>query len=230
MPSLTQTTLSAAIAVNQTTFTVASTSDIKNPSGGFKQKIYVIDPYSQKGELMIVESVPSSGVVSVTRLDQFKAPHASGSIVLIAGLDPTLGATFYEYNPSGYAVADPGFTSPWVNVLTGEQWLFSSITNTWVRGFNSAGGFSGPTAAHASGTAAMVISGPLFHVTGSSAVTSITMPVGYAGGPITVISDGAWTWTTGACTAASVGAQVAGTTVQFQYDFAAAKWVASGRA
>ena len=54
MAQITQTTLSAAVTVNQTVFTVASATNLSAPANNFYQKIYVIDPGSCKGELMTV--------------------------------------------------------------------------------------------------------------------------------------------------------------------------------
>ena len=44
MPSLNNTTLSAAMTSSATQLVVASATYISAPTGGFKQKIYVIDP------------------------------------------------------------------------------------------------------------------------------------------------------------------------------------------
>jgi hypothetical protein len=224
MASLTQTTLAAAVTAGATSITVASASNIKNPTGGFYQKIYVIDPNQMKGELMTVLSF--SGVqVQVSRLDAFKGPHLSGSIVVIADVDP-LGARFYECNPIGSPATDPGFTTPYINVVTGEQWLYSSLSGGWVAGWNNPAA-KGVTAALASGdTAAPTPSGPLFHMTGTSAVTSITIPVGFAGGSFTVISDAAWTWTL-TNNIGCAGTAVAHEVVTFWYDSATAFFYAS---
>ncbi len=227
--ALTSTTTSAAISSGDTIIPVASVTNLSNPVKGMTQKIYVMDQGSYKGELMAVDEVIGTTAIRVTRLDTFRSAHMSGSLILIANVDPTI-SRFHTHNPTGYQVANTSSTTPWVNVTTGEQWLYSSVTGTWVPGF----GNPAPkveTASHASGTAAMVVSGPLFHVTGTGAVTSITVPLGYNGGEILVINDGAWTWTAANnIGAASVGAQVAATVTRFMYDYTNSKWVANGRA
>ncbi len=224
MPSLTQTTLSAAITANQTTFVVGSTTYISAPTNNVKQRIYVIDPGQMKGELMIVEAIPVSGTITVSRLEGSRSAHTSGSIVLVASIDPTL-AVFYETNPTGSALTDPGYTTPWVNILTGEQWLWSSVSLNWVSGWNNPAP-KNVTAAVASVAGATLPSGPLFHMTGTNAVTSFTIPVGFAGGSFTVINDAAWTWTL-TNNIGCAGTAVANEAITFFYDSATAKFYAS---
>jgi hypothetical protein len=226
MASLTQTTLSAAITASQASIPVASAAHIVAPSGGYYQKIYVIDPNGMKGELMTVLAV-SGTQVSVSRLDEFKGPHASGSIVLMADLDPVSGACFYTTNPVGTPAADPGLTVPYVNVVTGEQWIYSSVTGGWVPGWNNPAVGKGCTTAIASGdSAAVTPTGPLFHVTGSSGVTSFVIPVGFAGGSFMTINDGAWTTTAGN-NVGSTTTQVATSTTTWTYSTSDAKFYCS---
>jgi hypothetical protein len=217
--ALTQTTLSAAITATQTTFTVASGTNLSNPTLGKFQAIYVIDPGQTKGELMTVLSV-ASATVTVARLDQFKAAHASGSIVLIANVDPTL-STFYEYDPSGAPPsASQPLTTPWVNAVTGEQWLIG-LNNIWVPGWNNRSSIKGVTAAVASAAGLIVPSGPLFHITGTAAITGFTIPTGFAGGSFNVIPDAIFTWTA-ANNIALAGTAVVSKTIEFTYDANAA--------
>ena len=136
MANPTQTTLSAAILVNQTTFAVASTANISAPTNGQFQKIYVLDPGQTRGELMIVTGVPSSGVVQVSRLDEFKSPHISGAIVIIQAIDVTLEPVFVERDPNPVPITTPTQTMV-LNVTNGGQWLYSSVTGTWVPGFGN---------------------------------------------------------------------------------------------
>src|SRR5579862_5743141 len=97
--SLTQTTLSAAITAGQTSFAVASATNLSSPTNNFFQKIYVIDPGSTKGELMTVLAV-SGTMVTVSRLDEFKAPHLSGAIVIINPIDTSIADGFLGKDPS----------------------------------------------------------------------------------------------------------------------------------
>ena len=226
MANPTQTTLSAAILVNQTTFAVASTSNISAPTNNQFQKIYVLDPGSTRGELMIVTGVPSSGVVTVSRLDEFKAPHVSGAIVIIQAIDVTLEPVFVERDPHTVPITTPTQTMV-LNVTNGRQWLYSSVTGTWVPGFNNTSAPLSPTAAITATAAVLPApSGPLCHVaaSGTPAVTGITMPTGFTSGSITLIPDAAFTWTTGDGSIAVGGTAVQYKALTFTYDWNAAKW------
>jgi hypothetical protein len=231
MANPTQTTLSGAILVNQTQFAVASTSNIAAPTNGQFQKIYVLDPGQTRGELMIVTGVPSSGVVQVSRLDEFKSPHVSGAIVIIQAIDVTLDPVFIERDPQVVPITAPTQTMV-VNVTNGRQWLYSSVTGTLVPGFGNTAAPQQCTAA-VTATAAVLPapSGPLFHVaaSGTPAVTGITMPTGFAGGAITIIPDAAFTWTApaGASTFAVSGTAVALKALTCTYDWATALWYPS---
>ncbi len=226
--SLTQTTLSAAITVNQTTFSVASASNLSAPVNNFQQKIYVVDPGSMRGELMTVVAL-SGTAVTVSRLDEFKCPHVSGAIVIINPIDSSVANGFVGRDPNPVPETTPVLT--WiVNVVTGAQWLYSSVTATWVPGFNNN---TAPPAATAVVTATAAVlpapSGPLFHVaaSGTPAVTGITRPNGFTSGSITLIPDAAFTWTTGDGSIALAGTAVALKTLVFTYDWNAAKWYPS---
>lgn len=218
--ALTQTTLSAAITANQLSFGIASATGVSGPTGGFMQKIYVIDPNGQRGELMTVTAL-SGTTVSVSRLDSNRGSHPSGSIVLVASIDPTIPG-FKAFNPSGAPLVDPGDSTPWVNVVTGEQWIWSSVALNWVPGWNNPNANKGVTAAVASAAGVILPSGPLFHVTGALAITGFTIPVGYAGGGFTIIPDGTFTWTA-AGNIALAGTAVVSKELTFGYDPAAAK-------
>lgn len=224
--ALTQTTLSAALAVNQNTFGVASATNLSNPVGNFYQKIYVIGPGQAKGELMTVIAV-SGTQITVSRLDEFKAFWPSGSVVLIGPIPistqlygyPAPGGGFQEYDPPGASATQQTSTaasvqySPWVNIVTGKQWIWSTVLNCWVPGWQNSEPPSVSDAV-ASAAAAITPSGPLFHVTGALAITGITRPIGFAHGSFTMIPDHAaasFTWTTGDGSIA-----VAGTAIQFR--------------
>ena len=119
--------------------------------------------------------------VTVSRFPGAAVSHASGAMVL-AG-PPNL---FFGYNPTG---ATDGPATPWVNVYTGQQWLYSSVTGTWVPGFGNTQAPLGVTTLVASTAGLITPSGPLFHVNGTAAITGITVPVGAANGanPIPII-------------------------------------------
>jgi hypothetical protein len=212
--SLNSTTLAAAVAVNQNYIKVASASNLSAPNGSIQQKIYVINPGSAKGELMHVTGINGT-VVSVSRLDQFRSAFLSGAYVLIAPQDVSIGVAFQERDPN------PGDLnsaySPWVNVVTGHQWLYSSVLGAWVPGFNNPLPAQ-PTAAVASAAGLITPSGPLCHVTGALAVTGLTLPVGFTGGIIRIIPDGAFTWTA-ANNIAVLGQAVVNKMLELHFDF-----------
>lgn len=166
-------------------------------------------------------------------------PHASGAIVLFGP-----ARFFYVQDPGG--LGSPGGTgfvsnvpcilnnvvvTPWVNIRSGAQWLCSSITLTWVPGFNNGGApiAAVVTAAVASATT-IVPTGPLFHITGTVSMVNITTPVGcnataVGGCQFTVICDGVCTWTAAGNIAVAAGTVVAGTSITFTWDAKNSKWV-----
>lgn len=181
-----------------------------------------------------VRTVPSTGTVIQVRRGvngTTGAAHASGAMVLCG---PAL--VFYTYDPGGTPASVGGsvgggscttantLVTPWLDVRTGAQWLCSTITSTWVPGFGNAAnpGSSVVNTAVNSATAAMVPTGTLFHVTGTSSMTSIIIPVGcnataVGGCFFTVIPDSTAAWTAGNNIANSVTA-TAGVPIQFVWD------------
>ncbi len=221
---ITQTTISGAVPVNAQVITVASAANIVAPTNNIAQKLYVINPNHTRGELMTVVAV-SGTQVFVSRLDKYKSSIANGAIVLIAPVDPFAGG-FYEFNPNGAPLTNPNMQTPWLNIDTGEQWLYSSVALDWVAGWNNPSSIKGVTAAVASAAGAILPSGPLFHVTGALAVTGFTIPLGFAGGSFTIIPDGAFTWTT-AGNIGLAGTAVVGRTLVFTWDSGAGKFYPS---
>ncbi len=223
---LAQTTLSAAITNKAQYLTVASATDLSSPSSNFQQQIYVINPGATKGELMNVVSV-SGTTVQVARLSLFRQAFLTGAIVIINPLNPaTQVSGFVETDPNPVPAVAPTLT--WiVNVTNGNQWLYSTVSASWVPGFNNTVAPIAPTAAVASAAGANVPTGPMFHVTGTNAVTSWTLPNGFTSGSITVIPDAAFTWTNAGNIGGAGGTAVAGKTLVFTYDWIAAKWYPS---
>ncbi len=217
--ALTQTTLSAAVSANATVIPLTSVTGIAAgvvTSGTVGTQLYVVDPGQVLGELMNVVSVSGTNV-TVTRVPSHAVAHKSGAMVL-AG-QPN---AFYTTNPTG---TTDGPNTPWVNVLTGEQWLYSSITTTWVPGFlNPAPPQATLLVASAAG--AILPSGPLFHVNGTAAVTGFTIPVGGVAAPFAVIPDAVFTWTT-AGNIAIAGTAVVNRTIYWIWDATNAKYVPS---
>lgn len=226
MPSLNQTTLSAAITVSQTTFAVASATNISAPTNNFYQKIYVIDPGQTRGELMSVLAV-SGTQITVSRLDEYKAGHAANAIVLIANVDPTIPG-FYDHDPDGAPASTPYFTTPWVNVTNGNQWLAAASGNIWVPGWNNPLPATSPTAVQTMPAGVATPGSRFFHTdTGTSATTGFARPVGCAGGSFTIIPGGAFTWTTGDGSIGVGGTAVVAKALTFTLDAVTGVWYPS---
>lgn len=239
--ALTQTTLSGALAPNQLTFTVASATGITAPVANIQQQLYVIGVGQKRGELMNVTAVSGTSI-TVSRLSGFKAYWPSGSLVII-GPAPTsssglmggnlLGSGFHEFDPPGASASNNSSSSsavlytPWINVTNGNQWIFSTVTNCWVPGWNNEAN-KAPTALVSSAAGPIVPSGPLFHVDGTAAITGFTNAsmIGFTVGSFTIIPDGIFTWTT-ALNIGVAGTAVVSKSLTFTYDPNAAKWYPS---
>jgi len=234
--TITQTTLSGSINQNALVLTVASATNITAPVANFQQSIYVINPDQTKGELMYVTGV-SGTQISVARSSLFRQSFYTGAIIIIAPA-PVAGSAFggnfnggfFETDPVGdpsVSGSYPGapVVTPWVNVTNGNQWL-QGINGQWVPGWNNPSGIKGVTAAVASAAGAITPSGPLFHVTGTAAVTGFTIPVGFSGGSFTIIPDGVFTWTT-AGNIGLAGTAVVSRSLTFTWDSNAGKFYPS---
>jgi hypothetical protein len=167
------------------------------------------------------------------------APHRNGAMVLVGkpflfyALDPGGTGNFAGYSSGVNCVTATVLVSPWVNVRSGAQWLCSSITLTWVPGFNNPAAPSQAmvTTAVASVAGATLPSGPLFHVTGTNAITSWTVPVGCnatvtGGCSFTIIPDAVCTWTA-AGNIALAGSCVVNKALTFTWDAKNSKWIPS---
>lgn len=209
--SLTQTTLASAVnapgagnsAGYDTTVSLTSSTGVTQAVNG--QPVTYL--YVGQEAMGILTTIPGSTTIfNVLRgqLGTKIGPHPSGDMVLLGVVTPQFGGFS---GSGGFQLVDPPFNgactpattgqTPWVNVLNGYQWLCSSITNTWVPGFQNpwATDQARVTAAVAS-AATLTPSGPLFHITGAVAVTTIGIPVGFdataaGGGTFCVIPDNA---------------------------------------
>lgn len=221
MASLTQTTLSAAITAKTNIIPLTSVTGISAGSlntGTVGTRLYVVDPGQLLGEVMDVVSV-SGNNVTVTRAPGQSVAHISGAMVLAGQPNQ-----FQSYNPTG---STNGPDTPWVNVLSGEQWLYSSILGCWVPGWGNPGNKQ-VTALVASAAGPILPSGPIFHVNGTAAVTGWTLPVGNAiYAPFITIPDAVWTWTTGDGSIAIAGTAVVNRLIFWQRDGTNNKWVPS---
>jgi hypothetical protein len=167
--------------------------------------LYVLDGTSYNGEAVFVNSVNGT-TIGVTRgyNGTKSSKHISGAIVF-AGPPPA----FHQVDPSGEAIVVKGTASctnepytPYINYLSGHVWLCSTITNSWVPGFFNTAAVPGVTTAVASAAGQVLPSGPLFHITGTAAITGFTSATGMGGlatstigAPFCVIPDGAFTTT-----------------------------------
>lgn len=217
--ALTQTTTSTAMLISDQAITVASATGISA-----RTWLYVVDPGNQVGEIMQVSPSYSSGtripVLRGVRGAQFA--HVSGAVAIIA----PYGDAFRNTNPYGScSAATTGYT-PQINTQTGEQWLCSTVTLSWVPGWNNSAA-KASTATVASAAGLLTPSGPLFTVSGTAAITGITAPVGFTNsGGFCIVPSGAFTWTT-ANNIAVAGTAVVGRLLCFQYSATTSKYVAS---
>ena len=218
--TLTSTTLSKAVLAVDRIVNLTSATGVNAPQPGVVgSELYVISPGNPRGEVMVVVSVNSTAV-TVTRGSQgLQSDIPNGSTVLIG--QPNW---FYSYDPSGGCTAAATYVTPWVNTKTGAQWLCSTITLSWVPGWQNDYATPAVTTAVASAAGAILPSGQLFHVTGTAAITGFTLPVGYAGGPFCVIPDGIFTTTT-AGNIALASTAVVNRLLCFAYDATNSKFV-----
>lgn len=191
--SILQTSLSAAATSTATSIRVASATGISAPSfasGTAGSLLYVVDPGQTAGEVMSVTNV-SSTTISVSRTGTVRA-HVSGAMVLVA----TAPNWFYTVDPSGSCTTAQTYAAPWVNITSGAKWRCSSQTLSWVPLWGAPGAPQLLTAtATASAAGATAIAGPLVEISGTNAITSFTMSVGWNGEPFCVIPTAAFTVT-----------------------------------
>jgi hypothetical protein len=246
---LTQTTLVTTIGPSQNVFLLASVTGISgfgpginSPTGGTVANGNITDLYIDRELMQVVSVNVIAKTVSVIRGSggSQASAHALGTIV-IAG---TPGA-FFDFDPEGFCAAlpnvppgqnqvignPPAFT-PWINQRTGAQWICSTVTNTWVPGFSGYAGYNAatPTVTTIVASATTILpSGPLFTVSGTTAVVNITTPVGcnataVGGCFFTVIFSGVDTWTAAGNISVAGTNTTAGTTVTFVWNASTSKW------
>lgn len=216
--ALVMTTLSSAATADTKTLNVTSATGISTTT-----VLYIYDYGAGVGEFINQVSAISSTRLTVRRDYRPKA-HASGAVVIIA---PS-AAAFVKLNPMGACTAAATLYTPVINIDTGEQWLCSTKTLTWVPGWGTGAASVAATVDVATVAGATLPSGRLFHATGTNAITGWTLPVGFHGGSFKVIFDGAASWTNaGNIMSASLEATVAGCLVEFTWENVAAKWYAS---
>ncbi|HCE10680.1 MAG TPA: hypothetical protein DEQ40_19130 [Oxalobacteraceae bacterium] len=191
--TLTQTTLSAAVLQGDSKITLTSATGVTVPNANTAavgSLLYVYTPGATQGEAMIVQSL-SGTVIKVFRGRNSTAQvaHNSGDIVLIGNPN-----WFYSVDPKGGCTTASTYVTPYVNIATGYQWLCSTVTSSWIPGFQNPTADI-PNTAVASANGLITPSGPLFHLTGTAAITGFTVPIGFVSGNICAIPDGAFTTT-----------------------------------
>jgi hypothetical protein len=247
--SLTQTTLSAAQAGGnnpsgitsnyQTTVSLTSATGVQTAFNG-QPITYVYVGNELEGILSLVTGQTTIYNVLRGQWGTKVSPHASADMALIEVISPQFGgyqgsAGFQTVDPpyNGACLATATNATPWLNVITGGQFLCSTITGTWV---NSWGYYGDPANSKSIGTlasaaGAMLPLGPLFEVSGTAAVTSFTIPIGFnatavGGGQFCVLPTGAFTTTaTNNITKASTA--VVGQVLCFTWDPTTSKFDAS---
>jgi len=173
------------------------------------------------------------------------APHPSGDMVLISNAYQTNVQYGANPMPSGFFQQDPPIgggctaanipTTPWVNILTGAQWLCSPITGTWVPGFQNPWAIdsASQTATVPAAAGTVTPTGPLFVISGAGAITGFVVPIGcnataVGGCSFTVIAAAGSTWTwTAAGNIMTAGTGTPGHTFTFTWSASLSKFVPS---
>jgi hypothetical protein len=214
--TLYSTTLSASVLAADNLINVTSATNMvapspasANPTGS---RLYIVAPGTTRGESMAVAAISGTAITVVRGKSGARTDFPNGSMILFGPAN-----WFKDYDPSGGCTAANTYSTPYVNVLTGSQWLCSTITLSWVPGWQNDVGPVAVTAAVASAAGQITPSGQLFHVTGTAAITGFTMPVGWNGGGFCIIPDGAFT-TTATNNIAKASTAVVNRPLCFMYD------------
>lgn len=188
---LTATTTSASMTANTRNMAVTSATNFQAPTvSQAGSQVWIQDLGETYGEVATVIAVNST-TITLQRIPGQTTAHASGALVLVG--QPNW---FYKFNPTGTCTTASTYVSPWLNTLTGQQWLCSTITKTWVPGWGTLGGGTAQvTAAVASVAGATAVNGPLQHITGTNAITSFTMGAGWYGEGFCIVPDAIFTAT-----------------------------------
>jgi hypothetical protein len=215
--ALTATTLSAAITSSQRTFAVASATGITANATTLLISNEALRVVGVSGTTITVAPRGAGGTRAM--------PHVSGAMVL-AG--PPVA--FVAFEPSGACTAGTGIFlySPVVNLNTSREWLCGLVGKV-VPGWQNSTYPPQVTAAVASAAGLVTPTGPLFHITGTAAITGFNIPVGFdpkSGGTVCAIPDGAFT-TTNANNIAIASTGVVSKTLCWTYDANTAKFYPS---
>jgi hypothetical protein len=233
--AISATSLAAAMDASTPSIKVASTTGITIAQAGQPVTYAYID--QELVGIMYQTALPSQPTVYSVLRGQFGTKahaHSSGDMVLISATRGNGPGAFSSPGAGGFQQSNPPINGTcsgnlWVNVLTAAQWLCSSVTGTWVPGWNNplAAQSPGTTAAVASASA-ITPSGPLFHLTGTTGITSFTIPVGFnataaGAGQFCYINDSTASTTAGNNIGATITG-VANTRVCWAWDAANSKF------
>ncbi len=211
--ALNLTTLSAAVDNKQTSFAVASATGITAPvlntaqggiggNSGTGTILLFVDR-----ELMKVTAISSTTVTVIRGQGSAKTAHVSGAKV-IAGP----AAAFAQFDPSGACTRTLLTYTPVVNTVTGT--INDCTAGNWSNFTTNPG--TGTVIASTAGTIAPLAK--VTHVSGTAAITGFTVPAGLLpGNSLTLIPDGAWTYTT-AGNLGLAGTAVANKALHFTWD------------
>lgn len=220
--TLTGTTLSAAALITDDFVTLASATGVVLPTASVNGSMLFVKSPGSTGEAMVIQSLVSGTTYKVTRGVSGTARKAqiSAALVLIGRKD-----LFFVTDPSGACVTATTLVTPRVNIITGRQWLCSTVTLAWSPGFGNTSYPAQANTAVASAAGAVVPTGPLFHITGTAAITGFTLPLGIENGDsFCAFSDGVYTWTAAGNISILGTATAAGRQQCFTWDAAAVKW------
>lgn len=246
--ALTQTTLAAAQSCGpgcslpsglgatsyQTTVSLTSATGVTQAFNGQPVTFFLVDLEVEGIQTLVTGQTTIYNVLR-GQMGTKTMAHASGSMVLIQNVTPQFGGFA---GSGGLQSTDPPLggacttantlVTPWVNVITGYQWLCSTITQTWVPGFNNPLQKAN-TAAVASAAGQITPSGPQFHITGALAITGFLVPIGcnattVGGCEFTVIPDAAFT-TTATNNIATAVTAVANLPITWRWDATNSKFV-----
>lgn len=225
--TLTQTYLASAITASQNSIAVNSATGITVTNNTTATILYV-----DREEMVVLAVNGTQLTVSRGQGGTPAAGHVSGANVL-AG-NPTY---FFNHDPQGSCIAASTLVTPYVNVISGNQWLCSTVALEWVPGFNNSGSSAVPIQETASVTGATITpSGPYSQFTGTTALVTINVPIGCGtkvGSCLVTLdftgSASGLTWTAAGNIAVAGTSTTAGSSVTFRYDpsLSTPKWVPS---
>jgi hypothetical protein len=226
--ALTQTTLASAVGAGPVTLAggtqaalstqvnLTSATGVNLAAFGTQPVTYLYVDQELMGVISLANGTTTVFNVLRALSGTLAAYHASGAMVLIGTMTPQFGGTA---GSGGFQVKDPplggvcnlaqtGLT-PWVNVITGAQWVCTSVAGApatngqWAPSWNNPLAWSSPiTTAAVASAAAITPTGPFFHVTGVTGITSFGIPIGFNA---TTAGYGRFCFTTDSTASTAVG-------------------------